>query len=298
MSKDYENRILIIDGTYLAYKSYFATLYSGNGLMHTTSGVVTNEIVGFFNILIGLINFYSPSHIFVAFDGPVKTFRHESFDEYKANRKKAPREFYMQLDVIKNLLTALNIKNEIVNGFEADDIIAKVTNMFQSQKKILIYSADQDLNQLIDQNVAIIKKVKKDNLILDLNNFQYWYDFKPSQVVDYKAIVGDSSDNFKGIPGIGPKTACDLLAKYGTLETLYQNLDKIPTKYKTKFIEYKQTAEKYKFLATLCTDFDLQTQKLDDINITNLDLTKQAVEILDKYELKTTKNKLQNLMVN
>ncbi len=79
---------------------------------------------------------------------------------------------------------------------------------------------------------------------------------------------------------------------------MYQNLDEIPTKYKTKFIEYKQTAEKYKFLATLCTDFDLQTQKLDDINITNLDLTKQAVEILDKYELKTTKNKLQNLMVN
>jgi len=293
------NKILIIDGTYLAYKSYYATLYSQGPILMSNSGKQTNEIVAFFNTMIALIDYHNPSHIFIAFDSHVKTFRHLLHKEYKANRKKASSDFYEQLNTIQTLLSHLNIKNFYIDGFEADDIIAKLVNMFaNNENKILIYSADQDLNQLVSENVSILKKIKNVNVTITQNNFENYYDFKPCQVIDYKAIVGDTSDNFKGITGIGPKTAIELLSRYETLENIYANLDNLKDSVKQKFITYKDDAMQDKYLATLRVDFDIPLNNLDEILLTNFSLPPKAYEILDKLNLNLIKAKLKKLEVN
>lgn len=292
------NKILIIDGTYLAYKSYYATLYSNGAQLKSTEGVQTNEIVAFFNTLFALINYHKPSHLFVAFDSHVKTFRHQIHQEYKANRKKAPSEFYEQMNTIQSLLSNLNIKNFYIDGFEADDIIAKITNLFCNENEILIYSGDQDLNQLIKKNVSIIKKIKGINTLINKNTFNSYYDFKPSQVIDYKAIVGDSSDNFKGITGIGPKTAIDLLKKYETIENIYSHIDELKDTIRSKFINYKDNAMKDKYLATLRIDFDIPTLNINDLSINNIYISEEALKILNELQLQNIKNKLEHLTLN
>ena len=286
------NRILVIDGTYLAYKSYYATLHNPVAVLKNSKGESTNEIVGFFNVLISLVNNFVPSHVFIAFDSQVKTFRHETLQDYKANRKKASPDFYKQLNSIQKLLNMLNIKNQFVNGFEADDIIAKIVSMFSSEAEILIYSGDQDLNQLISDNVSIIKKIKSETVILDKTNFKNYYDFNPNQVIDYKAIVGDSSDNFKGVAGLGTKSAIELLSIYGTLENIYFNLDKLKPSVKEKLIASKDEALRDKYLATLRTDFDIWVQELKEISLENFKLSEEAEKFLNELELKVIKNKL------
>ena len=286
------NRILVIDGTYLAYKSYYATLHNPVAVLKNSKGESTNEIVGFFNVFISLVNNFVPSHVFIAFDSQVKTFRHEILQDYKANRKKASPDFYKQLSSIQKLLNMLNIKNQFVNGFEADDIIAKIVSMFSPEAEILIYSGDQDLNQLISDNVSIIKKIKSETVILDKTNFKNYYDFKPNQVIDYKAIVGDSSDNFKGVAGLGTKSAIELLSIYGTLENIYFNLDKLKPSVKEKLIANKDEALRDKYLATLRTDFDIWVQELKEISLENFKLSEEAEKFLNELELKVIKNKL------
>ena len=286
------NRILVIDGTYLAYKSYYATLHNPVAVLKNSKGESTNEIVGFFNVFISLVNNFVPSHVFIAFDSQVKTFRHKTLQDYKANRKKASPDFYKQLSSIQKLLNMLNIKNQFVNGFEADDIIAKIVSMFSSEAEILIYSGDQDLNQLISDNVSIIKKIKSETVILDKTNFKNYYDFNPNQVIDYKAIVGDSSDNFKGVAGLGTKSAIELLSIYGTLENIYFNLDKLKPSVKEKLIANKDEALRDKYLATLRTDFDIWVQELKEISLENFKLSEEAEKFLNELELKVIKNKL------
>ncbi|AWX69538.1 5'-3' exonuclease [[Mycoplasma] anseris] len=294
-----KNKILLIDGTYLAYRSYYATMYATfNGqAIQTSKGFPTNAIVGFFNSFFSLIKTVDPEFIFFAFDSRKKTFRHELFTEYKGNRQKAPVDFHKQLEKIQELLTSCKFANEYVDGFEADDIIAKLTTKFQNDHQILIYSADQDLNQLINENVAIIKKYKSENIILNLNNFNEYYDFKPRQVIDYKALVGDSSDNFKGVPGLGPKTVSGLLKEFDTLENIYQNLDNIRPKVKEKLIDYKQDAQRDKYLATLRTDFEIKTNDLSNLKLSNMQLTNETFKILDDLELNEIKNKLISLEI-
>ena len=286
------NRILVIDGTYLAYKSYYATLHNPVAVLKNSKGESTNEIVGFFNVFISLVNNFVPSHVFIAFDSQVKTFRNNTLQDYKANRKKASPDFYKQLSSIQKLLNMLNIKNQFVNGFEADDIIAKIVSMFSSEAEILIYSGDQDLNQLISDNVSIIKKIKSETVILDKTNFKNYYDFNPNQVIDYKAIVGDSSDNFKGVAGLGTKSAIELLSIYGTLENIYFNLDKLKPSVKEKLIANKDEALRDKYLATLRTDFDIWVQELKEISLENFKLSEEAEKFLNELELKVIKNKL------
>lgn len=286
------NRILVIDGTYLAYKSYYATLHNPVAVLKNSKGESTNEIVGFFNVFISLVNNFVPSHVFIAFDSQVKTFRHETLQDYKANRKKASPDFYKQLNSIQKLLNMLNIKNQFVNGFEADDIIAKIVSMFSSEAEILIYSGDQDLNQLISDNVSIIKKIKSETVILDKTNFKNYYDFNQNQVIDYKAIVGDSSDNFKGVAGLGTKSAIELLSIYGTLENIYFNLDKLKPSVKEKLIANKEEALRDKYLASLRTDFDIWVQELKEISLENFKLSEEDEKFLNELELKVIKNKL------
>ncbi|TPR53889.1 5'-3' exonuclease [Metamycoplasma neophronis] len=289
-------KLLVIDGTYLAYRSFYATTYGNPVGLENSNGVSTSAIVAFFNTMFSLIKLCGPDSIYIAFDSRIKTFRHETFTDYKAGRQKAPSEFYTQLNYIQELLSAINIKNQYYNGYEADDIIAKATKTYDGS--ILIYSADQDLNQLIKPGVGIIKKIKSDYVVINDQNFTEFYDFEPYQVIDYKAMVGDSSDNFKGIAGIGPKSASAMLAEYKTLENIYNNIDKIKPSWAKKLIEHKQDAMRDKYIATLQTEFGLEMPKQDELSLSNIGLSKEAENIINNLELFEIKRKIAKIIEN
>ncbi|MGC7188001.1 5'-3' exonuclease [Metamycoplasma hominis] len=294
MKKDNE-QLLIIDGTFLAYRSYYATSYNATQILTTSEGFETNAIVAFFKTLFLLLKKLNPKYIYIAFDSHVKTFRHELFPSYKDGRKKAPESFYLQLDLIQEILTNINIQNQYYNGFEADDIIAKVKNKFNLNT--IIFSGDQDLNQLIDEQTAIIKKDKTGSFFfLNSKNFSEYYDFLPNQVVDYKALVGDNSDNFKGVVGIGSKSAKTLLEDYKTIENIYNNIEKIKPSIAKKLMEYKENTFLDKYLATLRIDFDLQLPELGNLAISNIAISNSAKQIIDKFELYSLENSLKNLI--
>ncbi|ENY69342.1 DNA polymerase I: 5'-3' exonuclease domain protein [Metamycoplasma auris 15026] len=288
------NKLLIIDGTYLAYRSYFA-LNKSNIMLTDENGFSTNEVVLFFKSLFNLINEHRPTHLFVAFDAKEKTFRHQMYDMYKANRSKMEPSFYFQLDLIKQILSSLKIRNIEKNGYEADDIIAKLCFEYKNINK-LIFSADQDLNQLIDEKTSIIKKNKDEYFILDNANFKTSYGIEPYQVVDYKAIIGDSSDNFSGIKGIGPKTASKLLNEYQNLENIYANLEDIKSTWASKFIEYKDFAFRNKVIAQLVFDFHLDDIKEDFLDLKNIFLSSEATFLIEKYSLNSIKINAEKLI--
>ncbi len=282
-----KNKILLVDGNLLLFKSFFATQHSSNFL--TKQGIETNAINTFILSLIKVINTYSPTHCFIAFDAGKKTKRHDVYGEYKAGRSKAPIEIFEQKKVIIDILNAMNIFHMDMEGYEGDDLIASMTTKFSDNNIILVWSDDQDLLQLIDNNVGVIVKDFKSKkfVVKDINNFKHHYGFEHYQIPDFKGISGDSSDNLPGIKGIGPKGAIDLLNKYQTLENIYNNLDKLTKNQQNKFIESKEIAFMCKELAKLELFLDIKIQ-LEDFKITDLSNPK-VDELLTKYELMTIK---------
>lgn len=261
------SKILLIDGNLLLFRSFYAS-YSFN---KNANNLPTHL---FFTSIFEVIRQEKPSYIFVAFDAHAKTKRHEIYNEYKSGRISPPPEIYNQKKIITKLLEQAKIKWFEKPGDEADDLIATLCTKYCDKNRIIIFSEDKDLYQLIDTNIEIlIKDKQKKNTYkkLDNNNFFNELNFYPNQVVDFKAIAGDSSDNLKGIKGIGNKTAIELLNKYKTLDGIYENMEKLTNSQKEKFIESKTTAYLCKQLATLnrfvILDFDLEQLKFDFSNL-------------------------------
>ncbi len=286
-----KNKILLIDGNLLLFKSFFATYYSHNTLT-TSYGLDTSTTHTFILSLIKVITKNNPSHCFIAFDTGKKTKRHDIYINYKAGRAKAPIEIFEQKKIIIEILDAMNIKHMEMIGYEGDDLIATLTTKFSSNNNILIWSDDQDLLQLIDNNVCVITKDYKTKkfIIKDINNFKSIHGFEHYQIPDYKGIAGDPSDNLPGIKGIGSKGAISLLNKYNTIEDIYLNLDKLSKHEKDKFAAYKEIAIMCKRLATLELFLNINIE-IPDIKIGKL-LNEKVEKILTTYELNTIKRLL------
>ncbi|UUM19583.1 MULTISPECIES: 5'-3' exonuclease H3TH domain-containing protein [unclassified Mycoplasma] len=234
-----KEKMLLIDGNYLMFQSFYAT-YRGdvNAIMHSSNGTPTNAINLFLLQIIKLIRFFNPEYLFIAFDASAKTQRHLTYPEYKANRTKAPKEIFVQFDIIKQLLSKLNIFHFEINGAEADDLIATASRRFNSDNlQKLIFSRDKDLLQLVNESTSIIDKDFQSSYQLITNeNFYQIYNLYPSQIVDFKALKGDPSDNLPGIKGIGDKTAIKLLKQFHSFSGIYQNLDQLRGSLKDKLI--------------------------------------------------------------
>ncbi len=289
------NKLLLVDGNLLLFKSFFATLYSQNKLI-TSENIDTTATNTFILSLIKIFEMYKPSHCFIAFDAGKKTKRHEIYEQYKAGRAKVPVEIFEQKDIIIQILNAMNIKHMDMEGYEGDDLIASIATKFSNNNEVLVWSDDQDLLQLIDNNVSIIVKDSKTKkfIIKDVHNFKDIHGFEHYQIPDFKGISGDSSDNLPGIKGIGPKGAIDLLNKYNTLENIYSHIDELTKVQQTKFLESKNMAFMCKNLAKLELFLDINI-KLEDFEIEK-NMNNKTVEILDKYELKTIKRMLEKNM--
>ena len=224
-------KILLIDGNSLMFRSYYATAYTGN-LMKTKDGLYTNALFGFVNMITKLMA-EKPDYVFVAFDAGKQTFRHKEYEDYKGGRKPLPDELREQIPLIKEYLDLINVKRMESLDYEADDLIATVATKFKDLfDEILVITGDRDLLQLVDEKVSV-GLTKKGVGELDIHNNENFYEkegFNPCQLIDYKGIAGDSSDNLPGVKGVGDKTAIKLLNSYGTLEGIYDHLNELTPK--------------------------------------------------------------------
>ena len=250
-------KIILVDGNNILFRSYYATAYTGN-FMKNSDGFPTNGIYGLVNMLNKIINEEKPEYIAVAFDVG-KTFRHEKYADYKAGRNETPDELKMQFPVAKKIIEAMGIKYLECDGYEADDIIGTLAKKAYDDKNFIatIVSSDKDLLQLINEEVDVKLLKTKDYIRMNKQTFFDTYGIDPIRMIDLKALMGDSSDNIKGVKGIGEKTALKLLQEYGSLDNIYNNIDNIKGSVKNKLIEGKDSAYESFELATIYTNVSL-----------------------------------------
>ena len=287
------NKVLLIDGNSLMFRAYYATAYTGN-LMQTSNGLYTNALYGFVNMMNKITDSMNPTHMLVAFDAGKQTFRHQQYADYKGTRKKMPEELGMQIPLIKEYLNVLGIKQLELLDYEADDIVGSMAKLaskagYDSQ----VISGDKDLLQLVDEHITV-HLTKKGITELDAYNEKNFHEklgFNPNQHVDYKAMIGDNSDNLPGVKGIGPKTALTLLQQYGSLENIIENIDSLKGKTKEAFESDAEVAKKTKFLATIYTEVPFEFG-LDDILINKPDYH-ELRKFFEKVEFKSFLRKLE-----
>ena len=262
-------KLVLIDGNALVHRAYHAL-----PKLTTKKGELVNAVYGFISILFKILDDLKPDYVAATFDLAGPTFRHEEFDGYKATRVKGPQELYDQLKRVKQVLGALNIPIYEKEGFEADDIIGALAHQATQNKEdieTIIATGDLDTLQLINDKIKVytLKKGIKDTIIYDRKAVEERFKgLGPEQMADYKGLKGDPSDNIPGVPGIGEKTAIDLLKEYKTIENLYENLHLIPQKLGDKLSEFKEQAIFSKYLAIIRIDvpvgLDLQKCVLRD----------------------------------
>lgn len=244
-------RFMILDGSSLLFRAFYAL-----PLLTSSTGVYTNAVVGFSNMLQKMINEYKPDRMVVAFDKSRHTFRTDMFADYKGTRDKTPEEFSSQVPILREFLEAWGIPFLELDNYEADDIIGTLSKRAEEAGgyETLIVTGDRDALQLVskDVNVLYTRKGISDIVRYDEAAFEEKYGFEPIRLIDLKGLMGDSSDNIPGVPGVGEKTATKLLLQFGFLEDVYEHIDEVSgKKLKEKLEENKEQAELSKKLATI-----------------------------------------------
>jgi len=315
------DRFVLIDGHAIIHRAYHAYPQT----LKTRKGELTNAVYGFTSILLTVLRQLKPKYVAVAFDLPKPTFRHIEFKDYKAQRPKVDEELKEQIPRAHEVVETLNIPIFEVEGFEADDVIgslafqAKLPNIknkklnikntykiskIKKRKKIreyrsprksletIIVTGDKDALQLIDNNIKVFMPGggQRPAKMFDRKRFLKEYGFEPRQLVDYKALSGDPSDNIPGVKGIGPKTASKLIIKFGGIKQIYDNIDKIESKVVDKLTNQKDQALLSLRLAKIVTDVGI---KLDLKKCRLLDYDKEKVkELFEELEFKSLINRL------
>ena len=269
-------KLVLIDGNSLLFRAFYAL-----PLLHNEKGVYTNAVYGFTNILLNILDEEKPTHMLVAFDAGKTTFRHSTYKEYKGGRQKTPPELSEQFPITRELLDAFHIKHYELDLYEADDIIGTLSQAGDDEKwEVKVISGDQDLLQLVTDHVTVVltKKGVSDVESYTPASLQEKMELSPEQIIDLKALMGDSSDNIPGVPGVGIKTATKLLKEYKTLDNVYDNLEKISgKKLKENLATYKEDAFLSRDLATI--------NQTSPIEITLNDLQYEGYEYTDIHGL-------------
>ncbi|GAB6109615.1 DNA polymerase I [Fusibacter bizertensis] len=284
-----EQKIVIVDGNSLINRAYFAMSELKN-----SNGIYTGGVFGLTSMVFSLIENFKPTHFCVAFDMKGPTFRHLSYDQYKGTRKGMPEELVMQMPIVKDILDALNISRVELQGYEADDLIGTIAKFcVENDIEANVITGDKDALQLVafGANVHITKKgITQLKLYKDADILEEW-GVHANQVIDFKGLSGDSSDNIPGIPGVGPKTASKLLSTFGTVENLIERYEEIENKRIRGLVEeHAAQAMMSKRLATIFTEvpveLELDTFKVKEPNI------ERAIQLFKKYELTNLMSKL------
>lgn len=291
--KKEKQRFIIIDGSSLMYRAFFAL-----PLLSSSSGIYTNAIMGFANMLGKILTDYEPDNMVVAFDKSRKTFRTEMYAEYKGQREKTPDELKSQIPLLREFLEALGIAFIEKDNFEADDIIGTLaTKAAKKDFEALIVTGDKDALQLIQPNLKVMltKRGIMDMQIFDEEAFKEKYaGLEPKKLIDIKALMGDSSDNIPGVPGVGEKTALKLLSQYQDLETLLANIENVSgKKLKEKLTDNQDLARLSYKLATICCDVDVDFVPEEFLITPNM---QKLQEFCQKYELKTVLTRMKKIL--
>jgi len=283
-----KKRLVLIDGHAVIYRAYYAYPAS----LTTPEGRQINAVYGFVSILLAVVRELAPSCIAVAFDLDKPTFRHVDYVGYKAQRPKPDKELIDQIGDVKEVVKVLNMPIFEVEGFEADDVIGTLSRQAveggEKDIEVVIATGDQDAMQLVNKMVKVYvpKRGRNPAKMYGIKEVKEKYELEPEQIVDLKALMGDSADNIPGVKGIGPKTATDLLKKFKTVERVYSGLDKARNSGEIRELVAKKLTDDYeeamrsKKLARIVTDvpitLDLKACKLNDYN------KKKAVKLFEK----------------
>ena len=286
-------RLIIVDSNSIIHRAFHAL-----PPLTTKSGEIVNAVYGFLLVFFKAVKEFQPDYIAACFDFPAPTFRHEKYKEYKARRHKAPPELYSQIPKTKEVLAAFSVQVFEKEGFEADDIIGTIAKLAQEKQGVetIILSGDTDNFQLIGPSTKVynLRKGVKDTVLYDENLVKEKYqELRPKQLLDFRALKGDQSDNIPGVPGIGEKTAADLILEFGSLENIYDNLALITSKTREKLAQNKEQAFLSKELAEINKnvpiDFSLEKCSFERYN------KEKARDILAKLEFYSLIERLPSL---
>jgi DNA polymerase-1 len=283
------SKLVLIDGNAILHRAYHAL-----PPLTTPNKEPINAVYGFVSMLLKVIQDLKPSHLAVAFDRPEPTFRHKEFKAYQAQRPEVHADLISQFAKAHQVVQAFGIPIYDKKGFEADDVIGTIAQKSQTDETVVV-TGDRDLLQLVTNKIKLYMPVRglADAKLFGLKEAEERMEVIPEQIVDFKALVGDQSDNYKGVPGIGPKTASSLLKEYGSLEDIYKNLDKISLKTKELLKKYKASAFQSQKLAQIVKDV-----KID------FDLTKSAQwqvdspqinKLFDEFGFRTLKQRVEKV---
>jgi len=285
-----KEKLVIIDGNALIHRSFHALPPT----LTTKKGELVNAVYGFTSVLLKVLNDLKPDYVVATFDLEGPTFRDKMYKEYKATREKADDSLYKQIPRVKEVVKAFNIPIFEKKGFEADDLIGTISKQVKNKKSLesIIVTGDLDTLQLVDKSTKVftLKKGVSDEVIYDEKAVKQRFGFEPDKMIDYKALRGDPSDNIPGVRGVGKKTATKLIKKYGSLEKIYKNINKIKERWQKLLKENKKEAQLSKKLATIKCNvpvkFNLEKAKVHDYNRRNV------VELFQELEFKSMLNRL------
>lgn len=267
------SRLLLIDGNSILNRAFYGIM--GNKMLQTKDGTYTNAVYGFLAIMFKVMDELNPEYMMVTFDMKGPTKRHEQYKEYKANRKGMPNELAEQMPIIKEVLKAMNIDIIEKQGYEGDDILGTLSVYGEKQGlEVTILSGDRDNFQLATDKVTIriprTKMGKTEVDEFDRKKILEQYELEPKQLIDVKGLQGDSSDNIPGVPGIGEKTALNLIKKYNSIENLYEKVEKneddLKGKQKENIVNHKDLAFLSKKLGTIDTAVPVETS-LEELKV-------------------------------
>jgi len=290
-----KKKLMIIDSQALIHRAYHAL-----PPLKTKQGEVVGAVYGFLLVFFKAIKDLRPDFVAAAFDLPKPTFRHKKFKDYKAQRPETPEDLTSQIPKVKGFLKAFRVPIFEVEGFEADDVLGTVSKLMEGEHpevRVFVVSGDLDTLQLVSSttNVYTLRKGVKDTVIYDEEAVEERYGLKPDQLVDFKALKGDPSDNVPGVPQVGKKTATKLLKEFGSLENLSEDLEKrdIKKRIKKKLKENQEQAEFSKSLVQIRFDVPLDF-KLNECKWDNYD-KEEVAKKLKNFEFHTLINRLKNL---
>lgn len=292
-----KNKLLLIDGHSILNRAFY-----GLPLLTNSKGLNTNAVYGFLNIMFKILDDEEADHIAVAFDLNKPTFRHKVYEDYKGTRKKMPEELREQIPVIKELLGAMNIPIFEIEGYEADDILGTLAKKFASEDiEVSLLSGDRDLLQISDEyiKIKIPKTIKGRTVVKDYfpKDVEDEYGVNPKQFIDYKALIGDASDNIPGVKSVGEKTALKILQQFGSIEEAIENYDKLkPEKFGLLLKNDEENAKFCKFLVTINTEVPLECN-FEDMYVENI-YNKDSLSIIKELEFSSFLSRFDKQILN
>jgi 5'-3' exonuclease len=282
--KQATSHIMLVDGMALLFRAFYATAITGQFQINS-KGIPTNGVSGFLKHMLTAVSSFNPTHLAVCWDMGSKTFRSELYSEYKGNRGEAPVELIPQFDLVKEVVAGFDIPNIGLVGYEADDCIGTVAKALKSDMKVSILTGDQDILQLLEDNISVIllKKGFGNYQVHTPDSFYEEKGITPRQMIDLKGLMGDPSDNYPGVKGIGEKTALKLLQQFESIDGILQNLNDLSKSHRSKIEQSLDMLHLSRTLAEIKCDVPVSCSISDSVLRYN---RSKVINMLDEIELK------------